>query len=402
MSGAVRGWCPGAFEPMRSGDGLLVRIAPRLGRLDAAAARWIGAAAGRLGNGAIELTNRGRLQLRGLDEAGAARFAAGAVAAGLALADPAAERRRAVLVSPLAGDDPGCDPDTLAVAAALEAALVAAAGLEALPGKFGLVVDGGGGLGLGGIGADVALRAGPDGWRVECGGAAARCEAGAAPGLAVRLMRAALAAGVGRPSRLPGGGGAALFAAAGMEAAPMSGGVPGGMPVAVGVLPGGAFGIGLPPGRLDGALLARLAGLAERHGDGTLRPTPWRAMLLAGVGADGVAALRDALPGQLLDPADPRLRAVACIGAPGCGRATVPAPADAAALGGWLAPGATLHVSGCAKGCAHPGAASFTLVGHGGRYDLVRDGRAGDPPLRRGLTMAAAAALLGGPGEAAA
>ncbi|MEL6888251.1 MAG: hypothetical protein AAFO86_06030, partial [Pseudomonadota bacterium] len=30
----VKGWCPGAYRPMMSGDGLIVRIRPRLGRLD--------------------------------------------------------------------------------------------------------------------------------------------------------------------------------------------------------------------------------------------------------------------------------------------------------------------------------------------------------------------------------
>ena len=35
MSGVVRGWCPNAWRPMAAGDGLLVRVRPRLGRLDA-------------------------------------------------------------------------------------------------------------------------------------------------------------------------------------------------------------------------------------------------------------------------------------------------------------------------------------------------------------------------------
>ena len=30
---AVKGWCPDAWHPMISGDGLLVRVKPRLGRL---------------------------------------------------------------------------------------------------------------------------------------------------------------------------------------------------------------------------------------------------------------------------------------------------------------------------------------------------------------------------------
>jgi precorrin-3B synthase len=88
-----------------------------------------------------------------------------------------------------------------------------------------------------------------------------------------------------------------------------------------------------------------------------------------------------------IDPSDPRLRTAACIGAPGCGAATVPAPADAATLSACLPPGRFLHVSGCGKGCAHPGAADVTLVGRDGGYDLVRNGSAGDAPALRGLAL---------------
>jgi precorrin-3B synthase len=44
----------------------------------------------------------------------------------------------------------------------------------------------------------------------------------------------------------------------------------------------------------------------------------------------------------------------------------------------------TIHVSGCAKGCAHPGVAALTLIGPD---RLVVQGRAGDPP--HGATSAA-------------
>ncbi len=51
-------------------------------------------------------------------------------------------------------------------------------------------------------------------------------------------------------------------------------------------------------------------------------------------------------------------------------------------------------MSGCAKGCGHPGPAPLTLVGRGGGYDVVRDGRASDEPVLRGLDLDAVAALL--------
>ncbi|WP_419730011.1 precorrin-3B synthase [Lichenicola sp.] len=389
----IRGWCPSLFEPMASGDGLLLRIKPFASRLTSGAARQVAEAAGRFGNGAIELTNRGNLQLRGFTESSAAVFAREAVDGGLALADPAAERRRNVQVSALEGDDPACDATTLAVARALEALVLADDRLDALPGKFGFAVDGGGSLPLEGVPADITLRSAGGGWHVEAGGATGACTAEDAPSHAHRLAIAALGLPADtRPSRQAGCG-AMLFQAAGLAhaAAPA---LPGGHQVPVGELGHGAFGIGVPPGRLDRTLLLMLAELADRLGDGMLRLTPWRAILLGGLSDEALAAVRHGLAGQLIDPADPRLRSVACIGKAGCVHGSVDAPHDAARLGARLPPGLELHVAGCAKGCAHPGPAPLTLVGRDGRYDLVLDGRAGDPAIRHGLTFVQALELV--------
>ena len=108
-------------------------------------------------------------------------------------------------------------------------------------------------------------------------------------------------------------------------------------------------------------------------------------MLLGRVAAGDIPALRDAAAGWLTDPADPRLGITACIGSPGCDRATVPARVDAARLAalGALGP---LHVSGCAKGCAYPGGGP-ALVGAAGRYSRVEDWRPGTIPHPQDLTL---------------
>jgi precorrin-3B synthase len=70
----------------------------------------------------------------------------------------------------------------------------------------------------------------------------------------------------------------------------------------------GAFVAGVPRGRIDAGTLADLAKLAERHADGTLRMTPWRAFAFVPVRtADGVP-LTEAIRALSLitDPADPR------------------------------------------------------------------------------------------------
>lgn len=375
---AVRGWCPDLFAPMASGDGLLLRIKPRFGRLAAADAVVLSKAAMRHGNGAIETTNRGNLQFRGFSAHSARAFADIAVAAGLASHDPALERRRAILVSPLAGDDPACAPATRAIATALEAGLADPA-FATLPAKFGFLVDGGGLLTLTATRADIALRCAGGVWRVEADGCALACSEAQAASLALRLARA-----VDAGTRDQG---AALFARAGLAGVPTTRilAVP---PVPVGpIAPLGLFGVGTQPGQCDATTLRMLAELSLRLGDATLRITPWRAILIGGLAANRLQAVAQLLSTRLIDPADPRLRTAACIGAPGCGSATTPAPADAASLSAALPPGTFLHVSGCDKGCAHPAASDITLVGRDGRYDLVRHGSAGDEPVLRGLAL---------------
>jgi precorrin-3B synthase len=85
----------------------------------------------------------------------------------------------------------------------------------------------------------------------------------------------------------------------------------------------------------------------------------------------------------MTDPADARLSLMACPGKPDCGSALTSAPADALQIAesckDLLRNGTTLHVSGCQKGCAHPGKADLTLVGrHDGRYDIVANGSTRD------------------------
>ena len=111
----TRGWCPSVHEPMESGDGLLARVKPPGGRLPAAALRAVAEAVACHGNGTVELTARGNLQIRGLTAASAPGFAAAMVAAGLADRDPERERRRNVITLPPYDD---------AMAAAVEAVMV--------------------------------------------------------------------------------------------------------------------------------------------------------------------------------------------------------------------------------------------------------------------------------------
>ncbi len=388
---------------MPAADGLLVRVKPPGARLSSGAARRLADAAARHGNGTIELTSRANLQVRGLSEASAVVFAAEMVAAGLAVADAGIERRRTVMALPLGGDDPGAAADAAPLAAALEAMLAADPALAALPPKFGFAVDGGGVLPLTEP-ADIVVRSDGASHRIGIGAAEAAC----APDRTVAHVRAlAHAAGSRRMSDVVReDAAAAVLARVGLiavAAIPRTASLPTApSPTAPSpttaescagfvAYPGGdtgAFVLAVPVGQLDAATLAAVADLADRFGRGELRTSPWRALLLGTVRAADAAAVRDAAAasGLIVDPADRRLRMAACIGSAGCASGTVPAREAALALaaGRWTG---LLHVSGCAKGCAHPRAAALTLVGEGGRFNLVRDGRADGVPAMTGLAF---------------
>jgi precorrin-3B synthase len=165
-----------------------------------------------------------------------------------------------------------------------------------------------------------------------------------------------------------------------------------------GFIPGrdnGLFGVGLPFGRIDAETLASLADLSERFCDGSLRTTPWRALVLVGVAPSMAETLSRQLSdlGLIADTADPRLDIHACVGRGACPNASVDTRRDASRLALTM-PGVEVHVSGCAKGCAHRGSAAFTLVGNNGRYDLVRDGSAGDTPVLTALSLDEALAAI--------
>jgi precorrin-3B synthase len=383
-----KGWCPTLTEPMRSGDGLLVRIKPPGAVIPAAAARVLAHAAARDGNGTIELTNRASLQVRGLSAETLPRFVVAMVTAGVAHVDPEVEHRRMVITSPLAGDDPGVSRHAAAVAAEIEAMLVRETRLAALPSKFGFLVDGGGVLPVRAASADIRVTLDGDACRVTADGAeiGIACDPADAAAVVARIALDFIDYPAGSPRRMRD--------LATATAPPVA------APNAVGWLPyqcvgRGAFGVGLPFGVAVPTTLVALADLSERFGDGTLRITPWRALAIPRVTEPHALGEAIAALGLIATPKDPRVRIFACSGQPACTSATVTTRTDAMQLVA-LGFAGTLHVAGCAKGCAHPTPADVTLVGEAGRYDIVLGGRPTDTPTWRGVTVGEAAILLRG------
>src|SRR5262249_3497417 len=108
-----RGACPSLAAPMPTGDGLLVRLRPT-GTIALAAFAAMCAAARRHGNGIVEVTARGSIQVRGLTADSAPALAETAAALGSGGQDGIP-----VLLDPLAGLDADVSPDVSTLAAQL-------------------------------------------------------------------------------------------------------------------------------------------------------------------------------------------------------------------------------------------------------------------------------------------
>jgi precorrin-3B synthase len=384
----VRGWCPGAWRPMESGDGLILRLRPRLGRLTAAEVRALSAIAVRYGNGTVELTSRANLQIRGVAEAEHAACLAALVEAGLVDADPQAERQPALTVTPfwVAGDL------TCRLFAALGAVLP---DLPTLPDKVGIALDTGPAPMLTDCPADFRIERAAEGMvllRADGFAAGRAVREAALPAALVELAAWFVATGGRARGRMarhlahqplppawrqtpalrpvpPPGPGTSIPGTA-LEAEALS--AKGGGSTAQGWV------VGLPLGQIPAA---DLRALVDTSGADAVRLTPWRSLVLE--------RAADPLPvaprlGLITRPDDPLSRVDACPGAPACPQATVETRTLARALAAQLA-GRTLHLSGCAKSCARRTRADLTLVGRDGAFDLVRDGHPWDPPARRGL-----------------
>ena len=364
---------------MPTGDGLLARLRVAGGRLTPTELAAIAGLADQHGNGQVEITARGNLQVRGLTAATTPGFAA----AVRALVD--IEDGLVVETPPLAGEDPGEIADPRALAAAI--ARLAAPLADQLGPKVTVVVDGLGQVRRTALKADIRLTAlASDRWALAI-----------ADQMQAELSETAVPAAVAAilqdlAGRGPLARGADLVA-------PQRVSYPASVPPIgrLALRAGSATGIALPFGASDAAQLIALAELAERQGISQFRLAPHHALLAMAAPED--FAVEAAALGLITDPADPRLRISACVGSAGCASGHFPARALAEKLAPSLPDGTQLHVSGCAKGCAHPRRAALTLVGRTDGYGLVIAGTAGDTPhavLRMDDESALAAAIRQG------
>lgn len=372
MSRTTADSCPGVLRLHEAADGPLARIRVPGGRLTPVQVQALAEAAHRLGDGNIELTSRGNVQLRRVRDAGALADLLGD--AGL-LPSRTHERVRNIIASPLSGRI-GPHPDIRPLVTALDTGLLDSPRLAGLPGRVLFTLDDGRGdasalhpdIGIHALGDDhfALLLAGRDsGVRVSTTEAVDTLLAAAHVFLEIGTGQWRLQEIDGGTERLT----TRLGRSPGTERLEFA--EPAGPPI--GWLPQNDGLVALGAGVRLGSLPARTAEFLAAI-ERPILLTPWRSLVITDLD-EGPAeqVVRVLAPmGLLFDADSPWLRITACAGRPGCAKSHTDIRADAAAAveAGRTTAAATAeadavpaaavvtagrqHWSGCGRHCGRP------------------------------------------------
>ena len=398
--------CPGLFRIVPALDGGICRIKLTRGQLGSSQLRALADIVTAHAGGAVELTNRANLQIRGVTPGAEANLIQALREAGLGAETPGADDVRNVMVSPLAGDDPAAIADVTPLADTILARLQAEPRYHVLSPKFSLQIDGGEAIAMTEHPNDIWLSAvdaqtyafgfancPPVDPRDRAAGFVAaddavhfvfacldrflvfngrRTESGQEISrfrhlLATEKLDDFLSA---LPVKMRRDGGTATWRRqqpmpfAHIGAYDLRGDL-----VALGAMP--------PLGRVTAENLRRLADLADIFSGGALRLTPWQSLMLVNVAAgDSTRAISGLAALGFVTNHEQALGAIiACTGSNGCASGHADTKLDALNLArrldttGFSPFG--IHLTGCSKSCAAPRPAAATLVGVApGRYDL--------------------------------
>jgi precorrin-3B synthase len=346
--------CPGALQVHQAADGALARLRLPGGMITAAQLEALAHTATEFGNGTLELTVRGNLQLRGVRDPAAVADAA--AAAGL-LPSRTHERVRNIVASPLSGRVGGLG-DVRPWVTELDKAIQADPELARLPGRFLFGLDDGRGD-ISGLGADVSAQVLSDGVALLLAGR--DTEVRLSPGDVVATLvtvarqfveirgKAWRIAELADPSALVSD--FEVTAPAGATYPPVL------RPPVGWILQDGAT-VALGAAVPLGVLTARQAEFVAAI-DAPMVITPWRSLLVCDL-SEGVAdtSLRVLAPmGLVFDQHSPWLDVSACVGSPGCEKslADVRAEATRVATEGVAGPAVGhVHYVGCERACGSP------------------------------------------------
>ena len=385
--------CPGALAPHQAHDGNLARIRVPGGVLRTEQLSTLIEAAAAIGDGHLELTSRGNVQLRGLALDAEADLAARLRNVGLLPSD-SHERVRNIVASAATGRDGLGQLDVRRLVDDLDRQLCAEPDLARLSGRFLFTIDDGrgdvsgldGDVGLSGVGPDTLalFLAGADsGLRTRPADAAAVALAAARAFLSRRDMQDSSAWRLAELDPAARRACVDIVATTGpvwrTDDLLPDPGTP--HRPALGRLEqrdaAVAISAAVPLGRLD-VRQAQLLGQVARDGSGELRLTPWRTVLLPDLSPtrvdDWLAALGSV--GFGLDTSAPLVHVSACAGRPGCARSLADVRADASRVHARSITATPLpvHWIGCERGCGRPADRHVRVRAVGTGYEVSVDG----------------------------
>jgi precorrin-3B synthase len=339
--------CPGVLRPHQAADGAMVRIRIPGGQTSGDALARLAELASVYGNGLLQLTSRGSVQIRGLPQVPPDSFADGIAAAGF-LPSASHERVRNIVVTPLTGLYGG-QGDLREMIPALDQALRAEPELAELSGRFLFALDDGRSDVIT-LDFDLGYQArGPRGGMILIG--SERVPVGTEDAVPTMIEMAR------RIVREPRGPGPRRFR---------------GRPeIPLGAL-GDHAGVAVPLGLLTAE---QVAAVQRISGGGPVVITPWRGLVLPHA-ADRLADL--AAAGLVVENGSPWTMISACVGAPHCASGRI----ETLSLAGRLArAAATLprtHLSGCERRCGAPNSDHLDLVAPTEAEAFLRTGQRAD------------------------
>ncbi len=370
----AQGWCPTAFHPMMSGDGMLLRVRPQFNRLSLDQALGLCKIAEQFGNGLIDFTSRAAVQIRGLTPASFAKAFSALQSLSLVSQTASHEALRGVLLSPEWQENDLTHRLTQALYDRLDE-------LPELPAKFGFAMDTGRQPVLQSCSADIRLETSKDGrlLLIEDGAdfglsVSQDTAISALISLAHRFSKAVRGSKLNtRVQNLP------LPLQSGQDEHAYKRQVSGA------ALPLGRTALGFHLAPAFGQTTSQdFTKLLIQSDCKFLRLTPWRGLLLERVSELSIP------PDFISDEHNPKRRIQVCPGAPACQSAKGNTRGFAAQIAPRLAANPALnskelHISGCAKGCAKPQKADLTFVAQNRGFDLIVKGHAWDMPIKTGL-----------------
>lgn len=402
----------GLFHVAPAQDSFMCRLRNPNGILDAAKLRAVAQIAERFGGGYAHVTTRSNLQVREIAPKDALAVLERLAEAGLTSRGAGADNIRNITGNPTAGIDAQELIDTRALGLSLHHAILNHRELYGLPRKFNIAFDGGGavaaledtndiGFSAVRVPAGQAVPAGIH-FRVAVGGITGHGDFAADLGVAItpdqcvpvaaaivrvfidegdrtdrkraRLKYVLERLGLERflaevdkrlPAPLP-----RLALAACEPRAPLQRGTHVGFHAQK---QGGLVycGVALPVGKMTCEQMHGLAAIAERHGSGTIRLTPWQNVILSDIARGERAAVAAALGKLGLEAEVSQVRAgvVACTGNTGCKFAASDTKRHALAIADHmdarfhLDEPLNIHLTGCPHSCAQHYIGDIGLLG---------------------------------------